>query len=131
MMQARTPEVAWAAGLWDGEGHASHRVDTYGHHGCVAKLGMTGRAIVERFVRAAAIPRRGTASIRAASAPPPGHKQQWVWTATRLGDVRQLAFALWPYLSEAKRAQFRGILASCRSSAHERPRERGRFVPQT
>ncbi|MGQ0670419.1 MAG: hypothetical protein ACT4PO_12210, partial [Actinomycetota bacterium] len=101
-----THELAWAAGLWEGEGSVMTRTDGRNRHALQAAMVSTDLDRLEAFLEAVGIGR-----IRDDSPPrKPHHKQKWVYRATCHEDIQQLACLLWKWLGPRRREQFRVAL---------------------
>lgn len=92
-------EIAWAAGLFDGEGYV-RRVDS--RHRQMA-LQMTDKAIVERFRDAV-----GGGPIRGPEVRP-GRQDMWRWDASSASAVT-VCQTLMPYVSERNRLRFVALI---------------------
>ena len=107
-------DIAWAAGIWDGEGcwSVTSRAGDGHHKGSMhaqSRLGMTDRDVVERF---AAIVGFGTVRLRAnqKEAKYGPRKPVWEWYTQRRDMTRQLIEMFWPYLGERRRAKAQEVL---------------------
>lgn len=80
-------DLAWAAGLFEGEG--CFTISTDWRHGGTqhfcAKLGMTDEDVVRRFAKVMGI---GTVIVVAPRNPK--HSVQWLWKVTKLKDVENI-----------------------------------------
>lgn len=95
--------IAWAAGLFDGEGSifASESMKRKRRNVRLhMAIRMTTLDDVERFHRAV-----GVGSVRGPYQPNGPRKPQWAWTAGTDENVRQCVALLWPYLGKNKREQ--------------------------
>lgn len=102
MVSEDSQQIAWAAGLFEGEGFLCT------HRGTAIRAGlsMTDRDVVERF--AAVV---GCGHVRLKE-PQRGHwKAQYLWNVCRVDDVRELIHAFWPYLGERRRKRAAELLA--------------------
>jgi hypothetical protein len=107
-MQAQRNEadVAWAAGLFEGEGFLSVYQRKYG-----AKiqpqigLGMTDRDVVDRFMRIV-----GCGAIYIAKPGTGGHKQCHCWRLYEAEKVREVVALFLPYFGERRRAKAEELL---------------------
>jgi hypothetical protein len=103
-------EIAWAAGLFDGEGTAfasktmkRARVNVRLH----MSVRMTTRSDIERFARAVCL-----GVVRGPyRRDDPKRKPIWAWVAGTEADVRQCIALLWPFLGSNKRAQAQVAIA--------------------
>lgn len=91
----RELEVAWAAGLFEGEGCFRHRSGTR----IAAFLNMTDRDVVERFAR---IVGHGTVRWRDMPAP---RKRLYTWEINAVEEVREMIAMFRPYLGERRGAR--------------------------
>lgn len=87
-------ELAWAAGLFEGEGCFAISGD-HPH----AYLGMTDQDRVEAFHTVMELGRVY------ARAPTPRYKQVWGWSAQRFEAVQAVLAMLWPWLGPRRRHQ--------------------------
>jgi len=88
-------DLAWAAGLWDGEGSVGHYPAN--HKGYLfASLVQKDRGVLDRLQTILPF-----GKVRQRNAPAP-----FYWSVARRLDVMLLAWMLWPHLSEVKRGQF-------------------------
>lgn len=99
-----TTELAWAAGLFDGEGTVFASATLHGERRRVrlcAAVAMTTVETVQRF--------HSAVGVGAINGPyqkqGPRRKPQWIWRAGSEADVRGVIAAIWPWLSEPKRRQ--------------------------
>ena len=112
-------EVAWAAGLFDGEGCAClcrqirrvRRGEMLNpprvYYSPSASVVNTDYALLERFQHAV-----GDGKIRRMPLPAkPQHNQRWMWEVTGTRNVATVYAVLAPYLSPAKTAAFTKTLA--------------------
>jgi hypothetical protein len=91
-----THELAWAAGLFDGEGCVRFRRGARGR-GLTCSVGQKDREVLDRFHRAV-----GVGSIY--------HERRsdgiYVWQVGARDHVHRVMWLLWPWLSSLKRQQF-------------------------
>lgn len=94
-------EIAWAAGLFEGEGYMSAYQREYGAkiQACIG-LGMADRDIVDRFQ---AIVECGAVSTRKPGTR--GHRPIHDWRVYEAVHVRRLVALFLPYLGERRRAR--------------------------
>lgn len=97
--------MAWAAGLFDGEGSVS-LVDGW----LKLQLKMTDRGAVERFARIVTGPDRVLGPYVNRTGDKDGYprKDFYMWVS-RVGEGRPILTRLWPYLSEFRRARAREL----------------------
>jgi hypothetical protein len=127
-------EVAWAAGLFEGEGYMTG-VDSNGNRGFLTismGLEMTDRDVVERFHRIVGVGNVTTRDRRIK----PHHKPQWIWRTFRHEDVLATMALFKPYFGDRRLARMEELLKLYEESrianAHEpRPCKRcgEMFVP--
>jgi hypothetical protein len=100
-LQHRTQEqIAWAAGLFEGEGWFGPRAKTSAE----AVVGMTDLDVVERF---ATIMGFGALTVE----PRGANKTLYRWSACNATDVRALIELFWPYFGERRREAAQALLA--------------------
>jgi len=119
-----TEELAWAAGLFDGEGTIGVRKNgtTEAYRRIGASVGMTERFVVERFAKAVGIGKFYDHSYKQSKYP--NAKPVWRWAVHNFEDTKTMVERLWPWLSEPKRAQARKALDAYAAYPHRRPRAR-------
>lgn len=98
---AKDINVAWAAGLFEGEGTTfltkpRMRGQTAYSRQCVVALVMTDEDIVRRFAVVV-----GVGSVHVRSKRPP-RKTAYQWTVSDAADVLHVLGLLWPYLGERR-----------------------------
>jgi hypothetical protein len=105
-------ELAWAAGLYDGEGSASmympRRRKTARRQMQVSQAGVVGSPpeVLVRF----------RAAVGEGNVTGPYRGYLFYWKTTRKDAIDEIAVSLWPYLSAEKRSQFETMtLAAGRS----------------
>jgi hypothetical protein len=111
-------ELAWAAGLFDGEGtftesHGCQGPNRYVQHR--AKLNMTDEDVVRRFHIAV-----GVGTVIAVPVPKkyPHYKPQWMWGVSRFEGVQAVIAMLWPFLSAPKRKRAKELLLNAKARNH-------------
>ena len=105
--------IAWAAGLFEGEG--SFSVRRYGEGGRVGlrmSLSSTDFDVIEKFWRTVGCGNVGGPYWHSASTKP-----QYAWTLNRAGEFIELASRLRPYLGERRKAK----LDECLTAYKEQP----------
>lgn len=95
MADGTAADVAWAAGIFEGEGCLTKRGRTSGE----AQVGMTDKDIVERF--GAII---GVGRLHVERRNNPRHSTVYRWTLTNQADVAKLICLFWPWMGERRRA---------------------------
>lgn len=93
-------EVAWAGGLFDGEGCFT-RAGERGY--AVAQLRMTDLDSVDRFARAVGFGNRFGPEAQ------PG-RPTYGWRVSGLEQVQALVAMLWPFLNERRRQRAKEVL---------------------
>ncbi len=103
-MLATREDLAWAAGLFEGEGcfsFAAGHVNRSLH----AAINMTDRDVVQRF--------QAVVGIGAIYPRPPmkeNWKPQWTWSVGSFEHVQAIIAMLWPWLCSRRRAKARLVL---------------------
>jgi hypothetical protein len=105
-MESTREDIAWAAGLFEGEGCFS--LQSRGNPR--ATLSMTDFDVVRRFAEVVGF---GTVFDKV---PPrlPHHKPQLAWRVTSFERTQALIAMFWPWLGERRRARAVEILATAR-----------------
>lgn len=106
----RTTDLAWAAGLFEGEGCFFYARPSKAHRYGVAgaTLAMTDLDIVERFAEV-----MGFGLVRKmTNQGPPTRKQMYVWRAGGFEHVQATAGLLWKWLGPRRREQVRFAFTS-------------------
>lgn len=114
-------ELAWAAGFFDGEGHAGlSRRDEVRVYPQVS-VTQIHRDTLERFQRAVG----GRGKIYGPYFTKSGVHGQYTWKVRRFEDVQFVMCALWPWLHRVKREQFAGMIETVMPTvrAMRRPRD--------
>jgi len=113
--------LAWAAGIWDGEGSAflSTTATETRRPRPVMNVTQACDSITEppellvRFHEAVG----GLGRIRFRGVPPSrssGVRPQWEWVCTRFEHIQAVTAMLWPWLTQVKRTQARRMLLEMR-----------------
>jgi len=100
-----TDDLAWAAGLFEGEGCITRGRNSLP----IIHLAMTDRDVVERF---AVVVRHGTIVELAKYRERPHYQRQWRWACQREEHVRDVMARLLPWLGNRRRARWEEILAA-------------------
>jgi hypothetical protein len=95
-------DIAWAAGLFEGEGSCGFRMRRHELRPFV-KLGMTDRDVVERFVSIV-----GVGNVTTTHRPP--DKRMWHWSIGGKDDCCRVLGLLWPYLGERRKERALEVL---------------------
>jgi hypothetical protein len=85
--------IAWASGLFEGEGCISHSTKNLPR----LYIGMTDKDIIERFVK---IVDCGKITIRTRK--DPKHKPQWIWQIQKASEVNRILTMFLPYLGQRR-----------------------------
>jgi hypothetical protein len=107
-------EIAWAAGLFEGEGSMvirptkAEKVQQRFPY-VVISLGMCDQDVVERF---AELMGYGRVHHYPRSIANPKHKDIWYWQVARRSDCKRIVEMFLPYLGERRSARAREILAA-------------------
>jgi hypothetical protein len=114
-----THEIAWAAGLFEGEGSFITGIDRRGALRYPRRyprvvIAMTDRDVIERFGRIMGF---GNVQIRPFY-PSQGHgyKRLYEWKTGRFEYVQATVALFWPYLGERRKAKAREILLTASSA---------------
>lgn len=99
-------ELAWAAGLFEGEGCIT-RSAARGHKYPALKLNMTDEDSVRRFHSAVG----GAGTCYGPRSNGPGNKDFWCWTAYRFEHVQAVIVYLWYGLGKRRRARATEVLS--------------------
>jgi hypothetical protein len=106
-MTSNETEIAWAAGLFEGEGTVGVYVDKRGRKPRPsAALSMTDEDVVRRF--AAVI---GSGSVFGQQPRGRGRKVLWRWQSRSKPTIRAMAAAFGPYLGERRKQQMAAAVA--------------------
>jgi hypothetical protein len=92
-MLASKTAIAWAAGLFEGEGCISHTTKNLPR----LYIGMTDKDVIERFVK---IVDFGKITTRIRKNPE--HKPQWIWQIQKASEVNRILMMFLPYLGERR-----------------------------
>lgn len=109
----RAEEIAWAAGLFEGEGCFSGprrrgREHLRGYRQIVAVLSTTDADVLRRFELVV-----GMGRVRPLTPQQPHHKAAWEWKVSREVEVRALFALFEPYLGERRRARALELFREC------------------
>jgi hypothetical protein len=103
-MKINREDLAWAAGLFEGEGCISFAKGR--SRKIAAMLNMTDRDVVEHFQSVV-----GCGEIYAYKPQQEGWKPQWRWHVGSFERVQALIAMLWPWLKSRRRSKIRSVLA--------------------
>lgn len=98
-------EVAWAAGLFEGEGCITHLNTSPNHKGVRLSLAMTDRDIVERFCKTV-----GVGRVEYKKGQKDGYKDQWLWRVGSFEHSQAVIAMLWFGLGERRKAKAKELL---------------------
>ena len=110
-------DLAWAAGLFEGEGSFSYSKHTGGTGRQVqarAELAMTDEDVVRRFhqiIGIGAVDSKHTPSMQAA-----GHKPQWRWRVWSYEQIQAVVAMFWPWLGQRRRGRAKEVLGVVNAS---------------
>lgn len=108
-------QLAWAAGVFDGEGNASTGLRTT-HRWITVQVPQVHPELVDRFAKVV-----GVGNVRGPYQPrTPNGKPYWNWSVSAYKTAQHVAAVLWPWLGSVKREQFRTALVDYRSATPER-----------
>lgn len=101
-------ELAWAAGLFDGEGHVGSRTEGRGRHAHVALIDISqnDRRVLDRFRDAV-----GHGKVYGPYRQREGRNPQFHYAAYRFEKVQAIMAMLWEFLAPVKRAQAAAALS--------------------
>lgn len=96
-------QIAWAAGVFEGEGSARKRMG----YGQAMQLVMTDEDIIRRFNDAVKV---GYVNGPYGPYQPQQTKPQWHWAACKFEEAQAVAAMLWPWLGPRRKNQIRDML---------------------
>jgi len=106
-----TAELAWLAGLLEGEGcffvHTDKRRHPQGNRCPIVHLNMTDGDIVRRAATITGVGRVGGPYARKSR---PHHKPYWQWQVWKKADALWLMKELYPYMGERRQVKIGEIL---------------------
>lgn len=103
----REQEIAWAAGIWEGEGCWNAFRRPTGKMQVQSRLAMSDADVIDRF---AAIVGFGTVRPRSQLKAHPDWKPMFEWYTQRRDSTARLIEMFWPYLGERRRAKAQELL---------------------
>lgn len=106
-------ELAWAAGIWDGEGCTS-LMRSRPNAKPTIRMSVSQKYsahVIQRFYEA--VGRRGKLTTRTRNKGPEG--TIYIWRTNSQQVIEQVIELLWPYLSQPKRDQYIRCLNAARS----------------
>lgn len=106
-------QLAWAAGIYEGEGTFSSRKTGKIDRGLVAKLKMADEDVIRRFHAILGVG-NVTGPYKCDGA---GTKPLWVWQCGSFQAVQHTMAVLWPWLCSRRRAKIQTLLLLHRHSA--------------
>lgn len=98
-------EIAWAAGLLEGEGSFSRYPRRGGSSGYTIKCGMCDKDVVEKLCRVL-----GVGYVERFQPKDSGHKAQWILRINRLHHVYAVCVAIHEFLGERRRQRVESLL---------------------
>jgi hypothetical protein len=107
-------ELAWAAGLFEGEG-SIYAEPKNGRHYLRFCLSTTDKDVIDRF---AAVMECGKVYGPYAGT----NKQRYDWRTKNHGDAVRAATLLWPWLGERREKQLQSAMAAIRTQRNVEPR---------
>jgi predicted metal-dependent hydrolase len=114
---SRATDIAWAAGLFEGEGtwitRTKPNAPKDGKRYAVIALQMCDRDVVERF---AAVMGCGKVTVEARSERNPKHSDIWRWTTAKRAECLRIAELLLPYMGERRAARAREVIEASRAT---------------
>ena len=114
MLLIERESLAWAAGVFDGEGWASAARYNKQHGGMTSTLTLgVGQKEPEMLHRLRAATSLG--SIRPPKKRVPGRTPMWSWKVHGYTRVQAVAVMLWPWLGTVKRQQLTVVLRDAKS----------------
>lgn len=114
-----TPEqVAWVAGLIEGEGYIQIRKEA---HSVRINVAMTDEDVVRRLQAFT-----GVGAVYAWTKKTKGGKNVWTWSVGHRAEVRPLLMEIAPWMGVRRGAVLRTALEWLESAANRGPRARGR-----
>jgi hypothetical protein len=120
-------QLAWAAGLFEGEGcfststRRTRRPGAPTSRKCAAQINMTDHDVVSRFREV-----MGFGSIRSIKQAQPHHKPQLKWVASSFEHFQATVALLWPWLGARRRARAKELLQEAREYYASAPAGRRR-----
>jgi hypothetical protein len=112
----RSIDIAWAAGLFEGEGCFYVALDRR-KKVTRATLRMTDKDVVERFARIVGV---GCISANPQKQGEPSQKPIWTWSTNKQSDVLRFVDLVEPYLGSRRRAKALELRATLRRLAEQR-----------
>lgn len=107
-------DLAWAAGIFDGEGNAGGGLRRR-HRWICASIAQAHQELPDRFCRVVSV-----GSVKGPYRPKyPNGLPYWVWTANQLETVQHVAAVLWPWLGSVKRDQLARAITGYRGAVPE------------
>src|ERR1700744_662652 len=114
-------DIAWAAGLFEGEG--SVRYEGKRQHTLYLSMGSADKDVIDRFV--AIVGGHVKGPYRGQGRKTPAHyKLMYQWQMAGLRQVTEILDAFWPYLGERRRAKAADSIADYYLDPHKRMPQR-------
>lgn len=102
-------DLAWAAGLFEGEGCFSSSVSR-NSRSFTLRINMIDQDVIEKFARI-----MDFGSVVTVAPKQPHHLPQWAWQAYGFEKFQAVAVAFWPWLGVRRRQRIREILAQAKT----------------
>lgn len=112
-------ELAWAAGLFEGEGCINGYVNKSGERGIQLMLRMTDEDVVQRFQSVI-----GFGNIHKRAPLQSHHKRSYLWHVGSFERAQAVIAALWPWLGRRRRATAKRVLREYVGRVSQRDRQR-------
>ena|SRR3990172_6194191 len=110
-------DLAWAAGLYEGEGSIHARKDRPGSG--IMSLHITDEDVIRRFCRVLGVGKvYGPYAHNGSAAKNP--KPMWVWQTARFEHIQAVVAMLWSWLCERRRAQASRVLRQMKAGSRSR-----------
>lgn len=112
MAEITRENLAWAAGVWSGEGSATKSGYTRRAHLGQAGIFSEPPEMIQRLERIFGF---GRVSGPRNYKPAPGvlkRKPMWEWVVSNFEEIQALAAFMWPWLTPEKQTQFLRVLAN-------------------
>lgn len=111
-------DIAWAAGLFEGEGSFTYGTSPHGYRRAVAELGMTDRDPVLAFWSIVGV--GNVTTHHKPSAKKRNDKPIHLWKTASFEGVQHTAAILWPWLHSRRRDKISYLLTSYHEWTNER-----------
>ena len=112
-MEINREELAWAAGLFEGEGCFTFSRKSRKWRQVMARVAMTDKDVLESFQRAT-----GLGSIYGPKCIN-GRKPCWTWAVSSFEETQALVALLWPWLKTRRKTKAKEVLITFRANTPE------------